>query len=288
MSKNNLEILTSFLSAELSILEDSNTEILQNLFSVVDEYLKGNTEADFNTQIEQVLKEDDAHAEYLRDLIADIYFQEDTNDAVKSKIILISNSNILLKEEIEFRTDIRKLYLIENRPAFKKKLQELTEREVAATASYAPAASINPGISYFKPLAIAASILLVVVIGYFLFRNPQQTQIAKLDTKKNIDSIAVPEYKKMIIITEGNQNSIGFAGEGSAVITDSLAVGILKDTINAYKLWEDTLIIRTNKNADGITIIREVSTASDKMYLKINSEKYQIMESEEYLLLEAR
>lgn len=290
MSKNNIEILTSFLSADTSVLESSNAEISQNISSVLDAYLDEETDDSFNKRIEVILMEDNSHAEYLRDLIADAYFKEDTNEAVKSKIVSLSNSNSLLKNELEFRTDIKKLYLIENRPAFKKKLQDLTEPVLAdvaaANTNVSPAASTGSNVSFLKPLAIAASVLLVVVIGYFIFRDPQQTQIAKVDTKKNTDSIAVPEYKKMIIITLGKQNGIGFASDGQSAITDSLVIGVLIDSINAYKLWNDTLVIKSSSKVDSVKVIRRVSNESDKIYLKLNADEYQIMESDEYLRLE--
>lgn len=290
MSKNNIEILTSFLSADTSVLESSNAEISQNISSVLDAYLDEETDDSFNKRIEVIFMEDNSHAEYLRDLIADAYFKEDTNEAVKSKIVSLSNSNSLLKNELEFRTDIKKLYLIENRPAFKKKLQDLTEPVLAdvaaANTNVSPAASTGSNVSFLKPLAIAASVLLVVVIGYFIFRDPQQTQIAKVDTKKNTDSIAVPEYKKMIIITLGKQNGIGFASDGQSAITDSLVIGVLIDSINAYKLWNDTLVIKSSSKVDSVKVIRRVSNESDKIYLKLNADEYQIMESDEYLRLE--
>ena len=280
---SNLEILASFLSADPSVLENSNADILQEISSVVDAYLEGKTEFNFNSRIEQVLTEDNAHAEYLRDLIADIYFQEETSDKTKTKITLLSSSNSLLSDELELRTNLRILYLIEQRPIFKKKLQELTEYdEVAAVASAAPAASIHPPGSYFKPLSIAASVLLVVVVGYFIFRNPQQIQIAKID----VDGIAIPIYEKMMMINIGNENGIGFAGNDSTSIRDSLIVGVLNDTINAYRLWNDTLDVKTATKVDSIEVIRRVSKDSDKIYLKLNTNEYQIIETEEYLKLE--
>ena len=287
MSKSNIEILESFLSADTSVLENSNADILQEISTVVDKYLEGETEEIFNRRIEQVLLEENSHAEYLRDLVADDYFIEDTNDAVKSKIITLSNTNPLLKNELDFRTDIKKLHLIETRDLFKKKLQELTELEVSNSniKNIVSAASTNKSVSYFKPLAITASVLLVVFVGYFILRNPQQTKIAKVDIKKNIDSIAIPEYKKMIIINIGNESGIGFAGDGKTSITDSLVVGLLQDTVNAYKLWNDTLLIKTFVETDSIKVIREISKDSNKFYLKINADKYQIMETEDFLNL---
>ena len=108
MSKSNIEILESFLSADTSVLESSNAEFLQDLSSVVDAYLEGETEDSFNSRIEQILTEDNNHAEYLRDLITDNYFKEDTNDVVKTKIVFLSISNTLLKDELEFRIDLKK------------------------------------------------------------------------------------------------------------------------------------------------------------------------------------
>ncbi len=292
MSKSNIEILESFLSADTSVLENSNAEIIQDVSSVVDAYLEGETEESFNNRIEQVLTEDNAHAAYLRDLIADIFFQEDTSDEIKSKITLLGSSNSMLADELEFRTNLKKLYLIEQRSVLKKKLQDLTEpviiidEEIAAVANAVPAASIQKPTSYLKPLAIAASVLVVVIAGYLLFKNPQQPQIAKVDTKKNTDSIAIPEYKKMIIINIDNENGIGFAGNGPASITDSIVVGVLNDTINAYRLWNDTLVVKTATKADSIEVVRRVSKDSDKIYLKLNTNEYQIMETEEFLRLE--
>lgn len=292
MSKSNIEILGSFLSADTSVLESSNVEILQDISSAVGAYLEGETEDSFNSRIEQVLTEDNAHAAYLRDLIADIYFQEDTSDEIKSKITFLGSSISILADELEFRTNLKKLYLIEQRSVLKKKLQDLTEpviiidEEIAAVANAVPAASIQKPTSYLKPLAIAASVLVVVIAGYLLFKNPQQPQIAKVDTKKNTDSIAIPEYKKMIIINIDNENGIGFAGNGPASITDSIVVGVLNDTINAYRLWNDTLVVKTATKADSIEVVRRVSKDSDKIYLKLNTNEYQIMETEEFLRLE--
>ncbi len=275
MSKSNIEILESFLSTDTSVLESSNAEILQNLSSVVDAYLEGETEDIINSTIEQVLTEDNPHAEYLRDLVADAYFKEDTNDVVKTKIVFLSYSNTLLKDELEFRTDLKKLYLIENRSVLKKKLQELTELEAeSATASVAPAASISPGVSYFKPLAIAASVLLVVVIGYFIFRNPQQTQIAKM------------EYKKIPIGIVGLSEVQGFAGNGSlseTLIEDSCIIAVIKDSINAYRYWNDTLILRTNIKVDSIQITRRLYSNE---YLKLVKERDSILRELELLRVE--
>jgi hypothetical protein len=262
MSKSNIEILDSFLSADTSVLESSNAEILQDLSSVVDEYLEGETEDSFNNRIEQVLTDDSNHAGYLRDLITDNYFKEDTNDVVKTKIVFLSNSNTLLKDELEFRTDLKKLYLIENRSVLKKKLQELTEIEAAAaTASVAPAASISPGVSYFKSLAIAASVLLVVVIGYFIFRNPQQSQIAKV------------EYKRIPIGVIGIDEVQGFAGDGpmaEALTGDSCVIAVIKDSINAYRFWNDTLILKTKIKVDSIKVTRKLYSNE---YIKLVKER---------------
>lgn len=262
MSKSNIEILESFLSADTSVLENSNAEILRDLSSVVDAYLEGETEESFNNRIEQILTDDSNHAEYLRDLITDNYFKEDTNYVVKTKIVFLSNSNALLKHELEFRTDLKKLYLIENRSVLKKKLQELTELEAAAaTASVAPAASIRPGVSYFKPLAIAASVLLVVVIGYFIFRNPQQTQIAKV------------EYKRIPIAVVGIDEVQGFAGNDSmaeALAGDTCVIAVINDSINAYRFWNDTLVLRTNIKVDSIQITRKLYSNE---YLKLVKER---------------
>ena len=49
MSKSNIEILESFLSADTSVLENSNADILQEISTVVDKYLEGETEESFNT-----------------------------------------------------------------------------------------------------------------------------------------------------------------------------------------------------------------------------------------------
>jgi hypothetical protein len=262
MSKSNIEILESFLSADTSVLENSNAEILQDVSSVVDAYLEGETEESFNNRIEQVLTDDSNHAEYLRDLITDNYFKEDTNDVVKTKIVFLSSSNTLLKDELEFRTDLKKLYLIENRSVLKKKLQELTELEAAtATASVAPAASIRPGVSYFRPLAIAASVLLVVVIGYFIFRNPQQTQIAKV------------EYKRIPIGVVGIDEVHGFAGNGpiaEALAADSCVIAVINDSINAYKFWNDTLILKTSIKVDSIKVTRKLYSNE---YIKLVKER---------------
>ncbi len=302
MSKSNIEILESFLSADTSVLESSNAEFLQDLSSVVDAYLEGETEDSFNSRIEQILTEDNNHAEYLRDLITDNYFKEDTNDVVKTKIVFLSISNTLLKDELEFRIDLKKLYLIENRSVLKKKLQELIELEAAAaTASVAPAASISPGVSYFKPLAIAASVLLVVVAGYLILKNPEQTQIAKL------------EYKRIPIGVVGISAAQGFASDSLITETltgDSCVIAIIKDSINAYRYWNDTLILKTKIKVDSIQITRKLysneyiklvierdslvqelenemlQAKTDKTYLKVNNIEYQIMGSEAFLKLE--
>jgi hypothetical protein len=277
MSKSNIEILNTFLSLNSAEFEDYSSNSAKEILSLVTSFLEGKTEADFNTQFEQVLKEDNAHAEYLRDLIADIYFQEDTTDDIKSKITVLSASNSMLSDELEFRTNLKKLYLIEQRPVLKKKLQELTELEVAAaTASAAPAASVSPAVSYFKPLAIAASVLLVVIVGYFIFRNTQQTQIAKV------------EYKIIPIAVINTTDHQGFAGNGpqdSSITVDSCIVGIIKDSITAYKYFNDTFTLKTNIKVDSIKIVREVSNDSDKIHLYLNTNKYQIMETEKFLYL---
>jgi hypothetical protein len=276
MSKSNIEILESFLSTDTSVLENSNAEILQDVSSIVDAYLEGETEESFNKRIEQILTEENNHAEYLRDLITDNYFKEDTNDVVKTKIVFLSNSNALLKDELEFRTDLKKLYLIENRSVLKKKLQELTEVEAAAAnASVAPAASISPSVSYFKPLAIAASVLLVVVIGYFLFINPQQTQIAKV------------EYKRIPIAVIGVDEVQGFAGDGRLTETlsgDSCVIAVIKDSINAYRFWNDTLILKTNIKVDSIQITRRLYSNG---YIKLLKERDSILRELELLQVES-
>ena len=276
MSKSNIEILESFLSADTSVLENSNAEILQDVSSVVDAYLEGETEESFNNRIEKVFTDDSNHAEYLRDLITDNYFKEDTNDVVKTKIVFLSNSNTLLKDELEFRTDLKKLYLIENRSVLKKKLQELTELEAAAaTASVVPAASVSPVVSYFKPLAIAASVLLVVVIGYYLFRNPQQTQIAKV------------EYKKIPIGVIGINAVQGFASDTLITETltgDSCIIAVINDSVNAYRFWNDTLIIKTNIKVDSIQITRRLYSNG---YIKLVKERDSILRELELLQVEA-
>ena len=278
MSKSNIEILESFLSADTSVLESSNVEILQDISSAVGAYLEGETEDSFNSRIEQVLTEDNAHAAYLRDLIADIYFQVDTTDDIKSKISLLSTSNSMLADELEFRTNLKKLYLIEQRPVLKKKLQELTEYgEVAAVASAAPAKNNQTPISYLKPLAIAASVLLVVIVGYFLLRSPQQAQIAKV------------EYKRMPVKVINMADLHGFAGNGpkaASITVDSCIVGIIKDSITAYKYFNDTFTLKTNIKVDSIQIVREVTNDSDKIHLYLNTDEYQIMETEEFLRLQ--
>lgn len=278
MSKSNIEILEFFLSADTSVLESSNVEILRDIASVVLTYLEGKTEDNFNSRIEQVLTEDEAHAAYLRDLIADIFFQVDTTDDIKSKISLLSTSNSMLADELEFRTNLKKLYLIEQRPVLKKKLQELTEYgEVAAVASAAPAKNNQTTISYLKPLAIAASVLLVVIVGYFLLRSPQQAQIAKV------------EYKRMPVKVINMADLHGFAGSGSkatSITIDSCIVGIIKDSITAYKYFNDTFTLKTNIKVDSIQIVREVTNDSDKIHLYLNTDEYQIMETEEFLRLQ--
>ncbi|MCB0514297.1 MAG: hypothetical protein KDC60_07710 [Bacteroidetes bacterium] len=284
MSKNNIEILESFLKVDISVLESNSAEILQVLSSVVDTYLEGETEDVFNNRIEQILSEDNSHAEYLRDLIADIYFEEDTNNNVKSKILILSSTHPLIKQELEFRTDIRKLYLLENRTAFKEKLQGLTKRNLVES----PAANVNRGVSYFKSLAIAASVLLVVIVGYSLFRTIQPTQIAKV------------EYKRIPISVIGIEEIQGFAGNETLDI-DSCIIAIVKDSVNSYKYWNDTLILKTNIKVDSLQIIRKIkddnreitdtnsisqntsSALQDKTYLKINDKEYQIVESEVFL-----
>lgn len=278
MSKSNIEILEFFLSADTSVLESSNVEILRDISSVVLTYLEGKTEDNFNSRIEQVLTEDNAHAAYLRDLIADIYFQEDPSDKIKSKITFLGSSISILADELEFRTNLKKLYLIEQRPVLKKKLQELTEyREEAAVASVAPDKSLQKPTSYFKPLAIAASVLLAVIVGYFLLRSPQQTQIAKV------------EYKRMPVKVINMADLHGFAGNGpkaASITVDSCIVGIIKDSITAYKYFNDTFTLKTNIKVDSIQIVREVTNDSDKIHLYLNTDEYQIMETEEFLRLQ--
>lgn len=283
MSKSNIEILNAFLSLNSAEFEDYSSNSAKEILSLVTSFLEGKTEADFNTQFEQVLKENNAHAEYLRDLIADIYFQEDTTDDIKSKITVLSASNSMLSDELEFRTNLKKLYLIEQRPVLKKKLQELTEpviiidEEIASVANAAPAASIQKPVSYLKPLAIAASVLLVVIVGYFLFRNPLQTEIAKV------------EYKRIPIKVVNTADLQGFAGDGpkaASFTVDSCIVGIIRDSITAYKYFNDTFTLKTNIKVDSIQIVREVSNDSDKIHLYLNTNKYQIMETEEFLRLE--
>ena len=278
MSKSNIEILNAFLSSDSVEFEDYSSNLAKEILSLVSAFLAGETDVSLYSQINQILSEDNAHADYLRDLIADIYFQVDTTDDIKSKISLLSTSNSMLADELEFRTNLKKLYLIEQRPVLKKKLQELTEyREEAAVASVAPDKSLQKPTSYFKPLAIAASVLLAVIVGYFLLRSPQQTQIAKV------------EYKRMPVKVINMADLHGFAGSGSkatSITIDSCIVGIIKDSITAYKYFNDTFTLKTNIKVDSIQIVREVTNDSDKIHLYLNTDEYQIMETEEFLRLQ--
>ena len=278
MSKSNIEILNAFLSSDSVEFEDYSSNLAKEILSLVSAFLAGETDVSLYSQINQILSEDNAHADYLRDLIADIYFQVDTTDDIKSKISLLSTSNSMLADELEFRTNLKKLYLIEQRPVLKKKLQELTEYgEVAAVASAAPAKNNQTPISYLKPLAIAASVLLVVIVGYFLLRSPQQAQIAKV------------EYKRMPVKVINMADIHGFAGSGSkatSITIDSCIVGIIKDSITAYKYFNDTFTLKTNIKVDSIQIVREVTNDSDKIHLYLNTDEYQIMETEEFLRLQ--
>lgn len=64
-------------------------------------------------------------------------------------------------------------------------------------------------------MAIAASVLLVVIVGYSLFRTIQPTQIAKV------------EYKRIPISVIGIEEIQGFAGNETLDI-DSCIIAIVK------------------------------------------------------------
>ena len=98
-------------------------------------------------------------------------------------------------------------------------------------------------------MAIAASVLLVVVAGYLILKNPEQTQIAKL------------EYKRIPIGVVGISAAQGFASDSLITETltgDSCVIAIIKDSINAYRYWNDTLILKTKIKVDSIQITRKL------------------------------